>query len=126
MITRLLRFSETNLKYIVTIYVIVQLIFVVFFPSEFRSDSAFYLQLAQESIRANSFYPAQQHLYDDYIFAPLFVNIVILVLHIYNSAISIGIFNIILNLLQLYLLYKLTQIIFNKATASVVTILYMF
>ena len=126
MLRKLINLITGNLKYIIIIYVSIQLIYVIFFPSEFRSDAAYYFKLAQECIQSNSFYPAPQHLYEDYIFAPLFINLLVIVLNIYNSALSIGILNIILNMLQLLLLYKLTENIFNKSVATLSAVLYIF
>jgi hypothetical protein len=123
---KLLNFFKENLSYLIGIYILIQLIYILFFPVEYRSDSYYYYRLAQECINHNSFYPAQIHLYEDYIAAPLYVNLLIIVLRIFNSTFSIGVLNIVLNLFQLFLLYKISVIIFNERAARIAAVLYIF
>ena len=56
----------------------------------------------------------------------MYINLLVLVLSIYNSQISIGILNIILNCLQLLLVFKISYKLFNKHTAIVSVIIYIF
>ncbi len=95
-------------------------------PVEYRSDSAHYFKLAQDCLQSNSFYPASQHLYSYYIFAPLFVNILVIILQISNSTFIISIFNSLLNTLQLILIYKVSEKIFNRKVGTITALLYIF
>lgn len=126
MFYKLINYLTNNLKYVIMLYVAIQLLLVLLLPVEYRSDSADYFKLAQESIQANSFYPAPQHLYSYYIFAPLFVNILVILLQISNSTFIISIFNLLLNTLQLFLVYKLSVNIFNRRVGAITVLLYIF
>jgi len=52
--------------------------------------------------------------------------VLVVILSVINSKIAIGIFNILLNFVQLWLVYKITIRIFNKVAAKTVTIIYIF
>lgn len=121
-----LKFLEKNLTYLLIFYLIVQLIYITFFPVNYQSDSHYYYRLVEECVDANSFYPAPKHLYEDYISAPLYINLLFILLQIYNSPFAIGLLNILLNFLQIFMLYKISEKIFNKRTANLVTIIYIF
>jgi len=123
---KLINFFKQNLSYLLGVYILIQFVFIIFFPVEFRSDSYYYYKLAQECISYKSFYPAQIHLYENYIIAPLYIDLLIIALSISNSTIAIGALNILLNLLQLLLLYKISFIIFNENTAGIAAVLYIF
>ncbi len=116
---------KNNFKFILLAYLLVQLTYIIFSPVEFRSDSLYYYKLAEECIKAGSFYPAPQHLYSDYIIAPLYVNFIIILLKIYNSTFIIRAFNLAINFLQLFLLYKITDKLFNKDTAILTALIYI-
>ena len=123
---KIFEFLKKNISYLIVTYILIQLIYVLFFPVKFQSDSFYYFRLAEQCISAHSFYPAPQHLYEDYISAPLFINLLIIILSIYNSTISIGLLNILLNSLQLFLVYKITVKVLDKDTALLTVILYIF
>jgi hypothetical protein len=126
MFYKLINYLTNNLKYIIILYVAIQLLLVLFLPIEYRSDSARYFNLAQDCLQANSFYPASQHLYSYYILAPLYLNILVVLLNISNSIFIISIFNLLLNSLQLFLIHKLSVKIFNKNVAAITVLLYIF
>lgn len=119
-------FLTSHLRTLVGFYIVVQLVILTTIPVSYTSDSFNYYRLAQESLTAHSFYPAPQHLYEDYIIAPLFVNILVFVLSIYNSVSSIVLFHICANFLQLFLVYKLAAEIFDQKAAKTAVILYVF
>ncbi|RPI66933.1 MAG: hypothetical protein EHM47_15710 [Ignavibacteriales bacterium] len=123
---RLINFFKQNLAYLAGLYILIQFIYIIFFPVQYRSDSLYYYKLAQECLSSNSFYPAQIHLYEDYIAAPLYVNLLVIILTIFNSTLSIGILNICLNILQLFILYKITLLLFGENTAKITAVLYIF
>lgn len=115
-----------NLSAVIIIYIFIQVIVLFAIPFSYRSDSLYYYNMAQQCLTAHSFYPAPQHLYQDYINAPLYINILILVLSVYNSVISIGFLNIALNLLQLFFVYRLSEKLFSVRAARTAAILYIF
>jgi hypothetical protein len=123
---KVLNFLQNHIRILLLLYLAVQLGYVFFSNLNYQSDSLYYFSLAQECLRLHTFYPAPIHLYQDYIIAPLYINILVVILSIVNSKITIGIFNIILNFIQLFLVYKITFRIFNKESAKVVVIVYIF
>ena len=126
MFYKLINYLTNNLKYVIIIYVTISLLLVFFLPIEYRSDSHRYFNLAQDCLQSNSFYPASQHLFSYYILAPLFLNILVVLLKISNSVFIISIFNLLLNSLQLLLIYKLSVKIFNKNIGTITVLLYIF
>ena len=117
---------KNKIHYLIIVYVIVQLIYVLFFPIKFQSDSYYYYRLAEQCISSHSFYPAPRQLYEDYISAPLYINLLIIVLTIYNSTVTIGLLNIILNMLQLFLVYSISKKLMNKEIAIKTAAIYVF
>src|ERR1035437_10531724 len=115
----------SNFKYILSLYFIVQISLLFNFPLHYTSDSGYYFKLAQDCISQGSIYPLPQHLFEDYIVAPLYVNLIALLLTGFNCSFTIGVFNIILNALQIFLLYKITTIIIDQKAARISVILYI-
>ena len=122
---KILNYLIKNIFKIVVIYFVVQVLLVIFWQLPFTSDSHYYYKLAQDCLKYHSIYPAKAHIYEDYILAPLYVNLLIIVLTIYNSVMTIGILNILLNALQMYLFFKLSDRLFDRKTALTGLILYM-
>jgi hypothetical protein len=91
---------------------------------EYRSDALYYYNLAQDCIKVNEFYPAKQHLFEDYIVAPLYINAIRILLTLYNSTITISLFNLLIILIQLYILYKIIVKIFSENIARITILLY--
>ena len=118
-------FFTAHIKYILVIYVLVQLIYIFFFSVSYKSDSLYHYQLAVSSLSQQSVYPSVNHLYEDYLIAPLFVNLQVLFLSIMNTTYTVGLLHVILNLLQLFVLYNITIKIFNKETAIIFVVLYI-
>ena len=116
----------TKYKYILALYIVTQFVFILFFPREYRNDDLYYYSLAEKCVQNNEFYPGAEHLYEDYIVAPLYVNVIIVLLKIYNSHLSIGLFNILINLIQLFFVYKITRFYFNDKTAKLSVLIYIF
>ncbi len=123
---KLLKYLAEHTLQIFIAYVLIQLILVIFWSLPYSSDSLYYYGLAQTCITHHSFYPARIQLYEDYISAPLYINLLIIILSVYNSPVAIGILNIILNTLQLFLLYKITCKLFGRDKAATTVLLYIF
>jgi len=107
-------------------YLAVQLLLIFIYPLEFTSDSVYYWRLAQDCLSHSSFYPATIHLYEDYVVAPLYINLLVVVLKVFNSKISIGILNILINFGQLYFVFRVTEKIADYRTAKIATVIYIF
>ena len=107
------------------VYVLVQIIYAWFFPLPFTSDSAASLAFAQSAIQEGTYYPNPSSLYSNGIIAPVYINCLIVLLKISNGQSIILFFNILLNTLQLFLLFKVTEKIFNTRAAIMAGLLYV-
>jgi hypothetical protein len=123
---KILQFFISKIKYIILIYASVQLVLILNSEIEYTSDASYYFNLAQECIEQNEFYPARQHLNEDYIFAPLYINAILILLKIYNTPLIISLFNFLIIQLQILLLYKITLKIFSVNIAKITVLLYIF
>ncbi len=122
---KLITFLEANVSKAVIVYFLLQLVLVIFWQEPFKSDSHYYYKLAEQCIANHSFYPAKIHLYEDYLTAPLYVNVLVLVLSINNSQITIGLLNIILNALQLFFVFRISKKLFGEKNARLSLLLYL-
>lgn len=122
---KLIKFLTSKIKYIIVIYAFIQLVLILTLETNYKSDALYYYKLAQECIVQNEFYPAQQHLYEDYIVAPLYINVLIILLTIFNSTITISLFNLVVILLQIIFLYKITKRIFSEDIARLTILLFI-
>src|ERR1039457_2662582 len=115
---KVLNILLSHFKYFLSFYFIIQILLLFRFPIQYTSDSGYYFKLAQDCISQRGIYPLPQHLFEDFIVAPLYVNVITLLLAIFNSSLTIGIFNIVLNALQILLLETTTvnnnSVRFNK------------
>lgn len=123
---KIVQFLTSKIKYILFIYFLLQIVLIQFSEINYKSDALYYYKLAQECLQSTEFYPASFHLYEDYIVAPFYVNITIVILKIYNSTVSISLFNLLLTLLQLFVLYRITEKLFPVNIARLTLILYIF
>jgi len=123
---KLIKFLASKIKFIILIYALVQLVMILITETNYKGDALYYYKLAQECIEQNEFYPAQQHLYEDYIFAPLYINVLIILLTIYNSTFTISLFNLFVIVLQIHLLYKITEKLFSYFTAKLTILFFVF
>lgn len=121
-----IQFFTSKIKHIVLIYAVIQLILIFTTDISYKSDSLYYYNLAQDCIESNEFYPASAHIYEDYIVAPLYVNVLIIILMIYNSTTLISLFNLALVLLTILNLYKITLRIFSIDAARLTILCYIF
>jgi hypothetical protein len=126
MLAKVFFFLKKNITYLIILYVLVQIVYIIFLPVKFQSDSLYNYKLAEQCVKMSSFYPFHQQMYEDYIIAPLYINLLVVVLRIFNSTVTIGVLNIALNLLQLFFLYRIVKIILNEDVAKITTILYIF
>ena len=106
-------------------YMVIQIILVLFFPLPFTSDSAANLLFAQAALQENTYYPNPSSLYSVAIIAPVYINYLIVLLKVSNGPAIIFFSNILLNTLQLILLFKVTEKIFDTRAAIVAGFLYV-
>lgn len=123
---KVIYFLINNLKYIIIFYILIQLVYIIFFPAPYKSDSLYYYQLSLSSLNHGTVYPSYYNINENYIIAPLFINLESLILSIYNSVFSIRILHLVLNLLQLYILYYITKKHYGKKVSKVFVLLYIF
>jgi hypothetical protein len=107
-------------------YAFVQIILLLFINLPFTSDSLAYYEQASDCITHSTFYPAPHNLYDSFIVAPEYINYLSLILRIYHHPLTVRIANIILNLLQVLLVYAITRLLFhNERQSKIAVLLYM-
>ena len=121
-----LNFLQNHIRVLLIIYFLIQFCYVLFSNLTYQSDSLYYFSLAQECLKLHTFYPAPIHLYQDYITAPLYINVLVVLLSVYNSPFTIGLFNILLNFIQLWLVYEITGKLFGKRAGSCLVVIYIF
>lgn len=118
---------SNRLPLLLAIYLCLQLFYITFLPLPFQSDSLEHLRLARECLEAGGLYPLPHHRFDDYILAPLYINFLIGLLSINNATTTILFANLVLNFLQLFLLYKISkQLLAQENWARLTVILYVF
>jgi hypothetical protein len=122
---KLIHFLSLKIKHILLIYVVIQLILIFFTDINYRSDALYYYKLADECIKLNEFYPAEKHLFEDYLVAPLYINMLIILLKINNSTIVISLFNLLLILTTIFFMFKISSKIFTDNTARLTIIIFM-
>lgn len=113
--------NKKHFLIITSIYLLIQLIYVLFLPLPFSSDSLRFYELSRDCLQNGTFYPGPHNRYDNYIDSPVYINFVLLLLKIVPSATGILYMNIVLNLLQLYLLCIIALRLFNNETYAVLT-----
>ena len=123
---KILHFLTSKIKYIVLIYFASQLILIFSIHPGYKSDARYYYNLAQECIQSGEFYPAKVQITEDYIVAPLYINILIQLLLVHNSTVTISLFNFFIIVVQLLVIYKITLKIFSAYVAKISILLYIF
>jgi len=107
-------------------YTCIQIILLFFINLPFTSDSLAYYEQASDCITHNTYYPAPRNLYDSYIVAPVHINYLLLILRIFHNPLMVRIANIVLNLLQVLLVYAITRLLFhNERQSRIAVLLYM-
>ncbi|HPG39832.1 MAG TPA: glycosyltransferase family 39 protein [bacterium] len=121
--------NKKHFLIITGIYLLIQFAYVLFLSLPFSSDSLRFYELARDCQLNHTFYPGPHNHYDDFIDSPVYVNYVLLLLNLVPSAAAILFMNIVLNLLQLYLLMITARKLFNNENyallAGLLYILYL-
>jgi len=120
-------FTERNLSltmYIVgTLWVIFQIIIVfLFWGAPQFSDPGLYMQLAEKCFQNGEWYPLVEDIYSNFMFAPAFVNFLILQLKIFGTMNFNAVLNIIMNIGIAMQIYYLGKKLFTVKTATIAVI----
>ena len=107
------------------VYFVIQIIYVVFYPLPFVSDSALNLSFAQAALREHTYYPNPSSIYDPAIIAPIYINYHVFLLKVFGNTSAILFSNILLNLVQLFLVYKITKKLFSERAAFSAFVIYV-
>ena len=114
------------LMYLVSgIWIAVQIVLVFCFWGEPQgSDQGEYMRIAQACFAAGEWYPMDEHVYSSYIWAPGFINFLILQLKMFGTLNANLLFNLLMNIGILLNIYFLGKKFFSQTTASVAVILW--
>ena len=123
---KLLEFIISKIKYIILLYAAFQLVLIFAQNINYKSDALYYYTLAEKCLQQNEFYPSTFNINDDYLVAPLYINITLLIIKIYNSPIAISLFNLLIILFQMYVLYKIILRLFFETAARFTILIYIF
>ena len=101
------------------IWILFQILFVALFRyDELVSDPGFYVYYAEECVKHGTMFPDYSNFHSEYIFSPGWINFIIVWIKIFGSVHLLPYFNILLNILILWLLYKSTKIVTESRTIA--------
>lgn len=107
------------------ICLVIQLFVIIFYWDVSQiSDWGSYMAIAKNCLLFKSWYPSADNLYDSYIWAPGFINWLILQLKFLGSFNYNMIFNLLMNIGITYEIYYLSKKFFNLRTSYISVILY--
>jgi hypothetical protein len=112
---------------ILAVWVIGQMVLIVYFWDKPQgSDQGAYMNLAKRCFEAGEWYPADSDLYMSYIWAPGFVNYLILQLHLFGTLNANLFSNLFMNIAIVAEIYYLGNRFFSKKTAQLAVIIWCF
>lgn len=91
-----------------------------------HDDAASYQELAQECVDKGTWYPGAHSVNEPFIFGPAYINLLVLLHHLFDSFYVVRLLNLILNVLMLFEVFLLTKRLFDKNTGYIAALLYMF
>lgn len=101
-------------------WIIAQIIVILaFWDKPQGSDQGAYMQLAKDCYEAGEWYPMGEHVYASYIWAPGFINFLILQLKLFGTLNLNMVFNLLMNIGIVGQIYYLGKYFFNKRTAYI-------
>ncbi len=107
------------------VYGLVCLCVALFSNVSWKSDSMTYYRFAKEALAAGSGFPNANAIYNSCISAPVLINILIITLKIFQTPTSLLVLAVGFNLVQLYLIYRLTERFFGTKAAWIASLLYV-
>lgn len=108
------------------VYAVVCFGFAIFREYPLRSDSSVYFHWASQTAQMNTWFPYPQAVYDPWIASLFHINVEALLLRIHNAPLTVHLFNAVVNLAQLYLVYRLALKFFGTQSAWVAALMYVF
>lgn len=111
----------------ITIWTLLQVIVVInYHPKELISDPGMYTYYAQNCAHDGTMYPNLTHYHSKYIFAPGWVNFLILCIKLFGSVDIVPYLNIIFNIIIIYLIFRITlKLLKQESIAYLSVYLYM-
>ncbi len=111
--------------FVFALWIVAQVIIIVcFWNARPTSDANFYVGYAQECYKNGEWYPMQQHLYENFYWAPGHINFLILQLKLFGTINANSIFNLFMNIGIVYFIYYLSKRFFSLRTACFAVIIY--
>lgn len=90
-----------------------------------HDDALAYVKLASECIARGTWYPDVHNQYEDFIFGPGYVNLLIGIYHLFGSFSYVRLLNLLMNIAMVFEIRKLAEEIFSIKTGYYAAILYM-
>lgn len=110
---------------ITVIWICVQIVLLIcFWGTPQGSDQGMYMQIAFQSYMRNEWYPVKANLYEAFIWAPGYINYLILQLKLFGTLNGNAILNFGMNLGILFYIYLLAKHFFSERTALYSVILF--
>ncbi len=110
---------------VVVLWVIAQIVVIIYFwGAPQGSDQGAYIRMAQSCYEKGEWYPMLQDVYTSYIWAPGFINFLILQLRVFGTVNANPIINVLMNVGIVYLVCYLGKHLFSKRTAYIAVIFY--
>ncbi len=108
------------------IWVVLQVCLVVkYWNMPNHDDALAYVKLASECIARGTWYPDVHNQYEDFIFGPGYVNLLIGIYHLFGSFSYVRLLNLLMNIAMVFEIRKLAEEIFSIKTGYYAAILYM-
>lgn len=107
------------------IYAVVCVGFAVFRSYPLHSDSLVYFTWASRAAQMHTWFPYPQTIYDPWLASLFHVNLGAIFLRIYNAPVTLHLLNAAANLIQLYILYRLTLKFFGQQSAWIAVWMYV-
>jgi len=115
------------MKVVILIWLLIQTFLIIhFWDHPQGSDQGEYMRIAKECFDAGEWYPTTKHIYTNYIWAPGFINYLILQLKIFGTLNTNMLFNLLMNIGIIILIFQLGKYFFTEKTATIAVILWCF
>lgn len=117
--------TDKRFWWLFLIYALVCFSFALFQHYPLKSDSLIYYRWASQTAQMGTFFPYPQSIYEPWLASLFHINLGALFLRIYNEPVTLHLLNAVINLLQLYLIYRLTLQFFGKQSAWIAACMYV-
>lgn len=119
--------NRTTLLAAVSVWVVVQVILVVnHYSTTLVSDPGMYVYYATECVRHGTMYPDFSNYHNQYIFAPGWVNFLILCIKLFGTVDIVPYLNVVFNIIIIYFIYKIAQNLSKGSKAVAYIAVYAF